>query len=298
MKRLSDAQQRKVTGILMTLPSFIVILVFFLIPLASTIKYSFTDWNGVSAQYRFIGLDNFIGVVTDTCFKQIVFNTVYLIVLYVPVLNVLALIFAVLIFNIGRKIGNIVKSVLFFPCLLSMVVVGFIWKLLFNYNSGLINQLLKKIGLGFLATDWLGQASTVLPSMSVSIIWFAMGYYLVIYTAGLMTIPKELYEASDVAGANAVQKFFHITIPLLAQSITINVVLSTIGIISCFDLPFVLTEGGPGYLSETIALKVYHYAFASQQHGYSLALAIMLAVLAIVIALIELKLLLKMMKTR
>jgi len=108
-----------------------------------------------------------------------------------------------------------------------------------------------------------------------------------------MTIPKELYEASEVAGANAVQKFFHITVPLLAQSITINVVLSTIGIISCFDLPFVLTEGGPGYLSETIALKVYHYAFASQQHGYSLALAIMLAVLAIVIALLELKLLLK-----
>jgi ABC-type sugar transport system permease subunit len=254
-----------------------------------SVHFSFTDWNGISGAYKYIGFANFKDVINELSFSQIILNTLTLTILYVPVLNILALVLATLVFSVGRRIGNFYKSVLFFPNLLCMVVVGFIWKLMYMYDNGLINQTLNALGLKALAQDWLGNPSIVMSSMSLSIIWFATGYYLVIYLAGLTSIPVELYESCDVEGASSMQKFFKITIPLLAPSITINVVLSTIGIIACFDLPFVLTNGGPGYMSETIALQVYHYAFTNLQQGRSLALSMMLTLFAVIIAFLELK---------
>ena len=127
--------------------------------------------------------------------------------------------------------------------------------------------------------------------MSFTIIWFAVGYYLLIYLAGLNTVPVELYESAEVEGVTRTQKLFRITIPLIAPSVTINIVLSTIGIITLFDLPFVLTRGGPGYLSETLALHVYFYAFVQLQTTYALALAVLLGMFAILITSIQLRLL-------
>ena len=228
-------------------------------------------------------------VICESSFIQIILNTLYLTILYVPILNILALVLATLVFGVSRRMGNFYKSLLFFPNLLCMVVVGFIWKLMYMYDGGLINQIFNLLGLSVLAQDWLGSPSLVLASMSLSIIWFATGYYLVIYLAGLTAIPIELYESCDVEGATGMQKFLNITIPMLAPSITINIILSTIGIIACFDLPFVLTNGGPGYMSETIALQVYHYAFTNLQQGRSLALSMMLTLFAVTVAFVELK---------
>lgn len=294
MERIDSYKtKREISGIIMSLPSFITVFLFFLLPMMLSVHYSFTDWDGISKNYSFVGLRNFRDVIGERSFKQVLFNTFYLGILYVPILNALALLFATLIYNVGKKIGNLYKSVLFFPNLLSKVVVGFVWLLMYSYQNGLFNRTLRAIGLDFLVNDWLGNLKTVLPSVSVSIIWFALGYFLIIYTAGLTTIPVELYEACDVEGASRVQKFFSITIPMLAPSITINVVLSTIGIIQTFDIPFVLTNGGPGYMSETVALQIYHYAFTNLQQGKSLALSMILAAIAVVVALLELKMLKK-----
>lgn len=278
----------------MALPSFLVLAAFIVLPVALNIGYCFTDYDGVRSNYNFVGLDNFINVIKEESFLQIVLNTFKLAILYVVGLNVLAVVIAVFVTNVGRRFGNFVKSLLFFPSLLSMVVVGFIWKLLYDYNNGLINQIMRTLGLEVLVQEWLGNKDLVLVSVSISIIWFALGYYLIIYYAGLMGIPQELYEASDVEGASGLQKFFRITLPMLAPSTTINVVLSTVAILSCFDLPYVLTSGGgPGYFGETIAMEIFRYTYAAMEQGKAFALSVLLALIAVIVAVVELKLLLK-----
>jgi multiple sugar transport system permease protein/raffinose/stachyose/melibiose transport system permease protein len=286
---LSQSQRRQLTCLLFVLPALTVVFVFFLFPMLRSLVYSFTNWDGIARSSRWIGLKNFQTVVADSSFRQVVFNTLYLMVIYVPVLNALALLLAVAVYNAG-KAGNLYKSMLFFPNLLSMTVVALVWRIIYTYD-GLLNRLLRAVGLKALVLDWLGNPGTVLPAMSLTIIWFAVGYYLLIYLAGLNTVPVEIYECAEVEGVNPVQRLFRITIPLIAPSITINTVLSTIGIITLFDLPFVLTRGGPGYLSETLALHVYFFAFVQLKAGYALALAVILGLFAVLITVVQLRLL-------
>lgn len=283
---LSQTQRRHLVCFLFTLPALAVVFVFFLYPMLRALLLSFTNWDGIARTYEWVGLKNFRTVVTDSTFKQITVNTVYLAIIYVPVLNVVALLLAVGVYNAG-KAGNVYKAMLFFPNLLSMTVIAMIWNIIYRYD-GLFNQFLKVIGLKSLMQDWLGQINTVLPATSVTIIWFAVGYYLLIYLAGLNTVPVEIYESAEVEGVSSVQKLFRITIPLIAPSITINAVLSTIGIITLFDLPFVLTRGGPGFKSQTIAMHVYAYAFQQLRTSLALALAVILGGFAIVITSVQL----------
>jgi ABC-type sugar transport system permease subunit len=284
---LSQVQKRQLVCFLFTLPALAIVAAFFLFPMLRALLLSFTNWDGIARSYRWIGLQNFQTVVSDSAFRQIVFNTLYLTIIYVPVLNVVALLLAVGVYNAG-KAGNLYKAMLFFPNLLSMTVIGLIWNIIYRYN-GLFNQFLKAVGLKVLVQDWLGQVNTVLPAMSVTIIWFAVGYYLLIYLAGLNTVPVEIYESAEVEGVSAWQKLVRITIPLIAPSITINAVLSTIGIVTLFDLPFVLTGGGPGFKSQTIAMHVYAYAFQQLRTSYALALAVILGAFAILITSLQLR---------
>jgi ABC-type sugar transport system permease subunit len=284
---LSQNHRRQLTCFLFTVPALAVVFVFFLLPMVRSLLYSFTNWDGIARTSHWVGLKNYARVTTESSFRQVVVNTLYLTVIYVPVLNAIALLMAVAVYNAGRA-GTIYKSLLFFPNLLSMTVVAMIWKIIYIYD-GLLNQFLTAVGLKILVRDWLGTVATVLPAMSVTIIWFAVGYYLLIYLAGLNTVPVEIYESAEVEGAGPVQKLFRITIPLIAPSITINTVLSTIGIITLFDLPFVLTRGGPGYMSETLALHVYSYAFVQLNTSAALALAVILGVFAIIVSSILLR---------
>jgi raffinose/stachyose/melibiose transport system permease protein len=281
--------RRRFSCFLLTIPALVVIFAFFLLPMLRSLQYSFTNWDGIAREVHWVGLKNFLYIISESSFRQVFINTGYLIILYVPVLNVIALLLALAVYSV-KKAGNLYKSVLFFPNVLSMTVVALIWRLIYS-RDGILNVALRSIGLTFLVQDWLGNPRTVLPAMSVTIIWFAVGYYLLIYLAGLNSVPVELYECAEVEGVNPFQKLFRITIPLIAPSITINIVLSTIGIVTLFDLPFVLTGGGPGYMSETIALRVYSYAFVTLQTSYALAMAVLLGIFAITITLIQLSVL-------
>lgn len=281
-RSLSMAARRKSVGMLMVLPALAVTFVFFMYPMILTFRFSFTDWNGLSMKASYVGWKNFIRVFSDESVKQVMFNTFFLVIVYVPVLNILALLASVLVFGV-RKAGNLYKAVLFLPNMLSMTVIAFVWKIIYAYDGGLINNVLGALSLKGLQQDWLGQKATVLPALSLTIIWFAVGYYSVVYLAGLSAIPIELYEAAEVDGINVFQKFFRITLPLIAQAITINVILSMIGILSLFDLPFVMTKGGPGYYSETLAMRIYTYAYSELRIDYALAMAVFLGVVSIII---------------
>ena len=239
-------KEKYISALLFVLPAVALVIIFLVYPIILSFRYSFTDWNGVSSHYTWIGLTNYRNVINSSEFKTLFLNTFYLIILYVPVLNILAVLLAVTIYDIG-KFANLYKAVLFLPNIVSMVVVGFIWRTIYNPATGPLAYLLNQIGQGHLVQDWLGQKQTVMPALSVSIIWYAVGFYVLIYLGGLSTVPDELYEAAAVDGINWWQRLFYITLPLIAQSITINIIVSTIAILTLFDLPYVLTQGGPGY---------------------------------------------------
>lgn len=285
--RKKRLKAKYVNASLFVLPAVLLVTVFLICPIILSFQYSFTDWNGVSGDYRFVGFENYRNVIMAAEFKTLLFNTFYLIVLYVPVLNVLAVLLAVLIYDMGR-FANFYKAVLFLPNIVSMVVVGFIWRTIYNPSTGPLAYFLERAGLGGWIQDWLGQKQTVMPSLSVAIIWFALGFYVLIYLGGLSTVPEELYEAAAVDGIHWWQRLFYITLPLIAQSITVNIVVSTIAILTLFDLPYVLTQGGPGYASETMALMSYQYAFKAMSQGKGMALAVMLTLITILFAVIEL----------
>lgn len=279
--------EKSVSAMLFVLPALVLVLVFLVFPTIQSFRYSFTNWNGVSTSYDFVGWDNFKSVMASSEFKTLFLNTFYLIILYVPVLNILAMLFAVIIYDIG-KLANVYKVVLFLPNIISMVVVGFIWRTIYNPATGPLAFILDKLGLDFLIQDWIGQKHTVMPALSVAIVWFAVGFYVLIYLGGLSTVPTELYEAADVDGISWWGKLFKITIPLIAQSITINIIVSTIAILTLFDLPYVLTQGGPGYASQTMALMSYQYAFKAMSQGKAMALAAMLTIITILFSVVEL----------
>ncbi len=285
-----NSTSKLVSASLFVLPALILVLVFSIYPVLMSFRYSFTDWNGVSADYAFVGFDNYKNVISSDEFKTLFFNTFYLIILYVPVLNILAIFFSVIIYDIGRA-ANIYKVILFLPNIVSMVVVGFIWRTIYNPATGPLAYLLNALGCENLVQDWLGQKETVMPALSVSIIWYAVGFYVLIYLGGLSTVPNELYEAGAVDGITWWQKLFRITLPMISQSITINIIVSTIAILTLFDLPYVLTQGGPGYASQTMALMSYQYAFKAMSQGKAMALAVMLTLITILFAVCELFLL-------
>lgn len=285
-----NSTSKLVSASLFVLPALILVLVFSIYPVLMSFRYSFTDWNGVSADYAFVGFGNYKNVISSDEFKTLFFNTFYLIILYVPVLNILAIFFSVIIYDIGRA-ANIYKVILFLPNIVSMVVVGFIWRTIYNPATGPLAYLLNALGCENLVQDWLGQKETVMPALSVSIIWYAVGFYVLIYLGGLSTVPNELYEAAAVDGITWWQKLFRITLPMISQSITINIIVSTIAILTLFDLPYVLTQGGPGYASQTMALMSYQYAFKAMSQGKAMALAVMLTLITILFAVCELFLL-------
>ena len=166
--------------------------------------------------------------------------------------------------------------------------MGFIWRTIYNPATGPLVYLLEKMGMENLIQDWLGQKQTVMPALSAAIVWFAVGFYVLIYLGGLSTVPEELYEAAAVDGINWWQKLWRITLPLIVQSVTINIIVSTIAILTLFDLPYVLTQGGPGYASQTMALMSYQYAFKAMSQGKAMAMAVMLTLITVVFAVAEL----------
>jgi ABC-type sugar transport system permease subunit len=281
-------------GFLFVLPAVLFVALFIVLPVILNFYLAFTNYKGFGNPYRFIGLLNFKSIFTDSSFWLVLGNTFKLLVIYVVILNVVAVFLAVRIVDMGAGFGTFIKSLLYFPCLLAQVVVGFVWRMILNYQKGLVNVSFRSLGLDFLAQNWLGEKALVIPIISLVIVWFATGYYTIIYYAGLMSISPEYYEVATLEGANRTQKFRFVTLPLLAPAITINVVLSTMGVLGAYDLPTALSAGGgPGYHGTTLAILVIRYVYENYQMGKALSVATVMAFIAVVFAYIELKLLVK-----
>ncbi|UJF31423.1 carbohydrate ABC transporter permease [Paenibacillus hexagrammi] len=279
-------------SVLFILPSFILYTLFVIYPTLNSFNLSFTNWDGVSDEIHYIGFDNFVEMFHSERVYNALKNTVILSVALVILENILAIILAMLVDQV-RWFKNLLRSIFYFPVLLSGIVMGFVWAIIFNYNFGVISQLLDRIGLSAYKIDWLGNPNYALIAILITTVWKGAGYYMIIYLAGLQGIPPELHEAAAIDGASRWQQFRHITFPLLAGAMTVCVMLSMIGALKIFDQIAVMTDGGPGFATETLTYIVYKVGFGELRQGYGTALSLVLFILILIVSLIQVKLLRK-----
>ncbi len=251
------------------------LLLFTYYPAAKLVFFSFTDWDGYSPEKPWVGLDNYKEVFSNPdIFGVFTHNFAYFVMGLIQ--NVVAIYFAVVL-N-GRLRGrNGFRLLLFLPYIMNGVAVAFMFGYVFDTTQGSLNLFLNSIGLTKLGeTSWLGTAGLVNYSLASTGLWRFMGYNMVIYIASLQAIPKDIYEASKIDGANAWQTFWRITLPNMKPVIQLNLFLTVTGALEVFDLPFVLTKGGPAGASQTYVQRVVETAFAFNNYGLASAMSIIL----------------------
>ena len=239
--------------------------------------YAFTDWDGLDPDFAFIGLRNFTDMLSDDDALQAVWHTVLIAVAITVIQNGIGLLLALGV-NSLIKTRNFLRVLLFAPAVVTPIVTAYLWRNLLG-PDGAVNSLLAAVGLGSWRQDWLGDPELALWMIVVVVVWQFAGYSMVIFLAGLQSIPREIYEAAAVDGTGAVRRFWSIVRPLLAPAITINLMLSIIGGIKLFDQVYALTGGGPGHATDTLSTLIYKDAFTLGEFGYSIALAVVLTII-------------------
>lgn len=286
-------KEKRLLPYLFMLPAILIFVFVYAGPMLATFVLGFTDWNGISPGFDFIGLKNFIKIFTDKNLMEPLLNTFEFTILTVVIQGILALLLAVAL-NKSFRGRNFFRTVLFLPCVVSMVAVGYAWSLIFNPVMGPLGLIAEHFGWQFLANiKWLSDPQIVMYSIVLVNVWQWTGYNMVIYLAGLQSIPTHLYEAASIDGAGKVYQFFKITLPLVAPSITINVVLSTMGGLKAFDLMYVMTNGGPGHASETFAMASVDAFFRQKNAGLGSAMAFLMFIMILFVSFVQNKLLSK-----
>ena len=252
-------------------PTLLVYVVFIILPIFIAIGYSFTRYSGIG-KARFIGLDNYKRLFHDQLFWKSLQNTAIIFVLASVLLLVLSFLLAVLLNN-KLKFADTSKALVFSPAIIAPIIVGIIWVYILDPKIGVINNILRSIGAGSLAKQWIG--GTVLSPYSMAIIYFwqQLGYLTTIFIAGLKMIPEEVLEAVKVDGANAVQRVFYVIIPMMRSSISTVIVLIITGIFKIFEIVQQTTGGGPNHMSETLVTYSYSMTFQSSEYGYGMSIA-------------------------
>lgn len=248
--------------------------------------YAFTDWDGISRNAHFVGLDNFREILENPASRGALENTILLAVTFVVAANTIGLALA-LALNRTLKTRTLLRALFFAPVVMSSLAVSYIWQFIFSY-TGPLNRFLDAVGLDSWQRAWTGDPTWALWTIFVVLVWQFAGLAMVMYLAGLAGIPDELDEAAAVDGASSFRRFRKITLPLLAPAITVSVTLSLIYSLGVFDQVLALTGGGPVDASETLATQIYKQTFAFGRFGYGTALSLVLTVLITAMALAQL----------
>ena len=269
---------------ILVLPGFIIFTIGLILPLFLAIRYSFTSWDGMSPEKPFVGFQNYIDLWKDSDFRNAWWFTIRFTIWNTIIQNIGALLLAVIL-DAGIRAKKIYRAVFFIPCLISALVVGFVWMKMFSNVLPALNDILGT-EFNFLL---FGQKETVLAGLLIANNWQWIGYWMLIYLAGLQSVPADLYEAAKVDGAGAIKRFFKITIPMLAPAITICVVGITTGSLKVYDLLVSSTRGGPGRASTSVIYQTYTTAINGRQYGYGSAMSVTLVVVLLLVALLQVK---------
>lgn len=282
-RRMRRSRRREqLSAYLFLAPNMVGFLIFTLFPLVAAFVISFFNWSLIS-QPIFTGLDNYVRLFTlDPVFHSVLLNTFYFVFGYVPLNMLVSLGLAVwLSGRIGAK--NLFRIVLFVPVMTPMVAVALVWMLMYD-QSGIINGVLSAL-FHVHGPNWLASNAWAMPAIIFMSVWYGFGYNMLVFSAGLQAIPRHLYEASVIDGADSWQRFWRITLPLLSPSLFFGLVMTLITSFQVFARSYVLTGGGPGTDTTTLVLYTYQNGFTYFHMGYASAIAMVLFVLIMVVTL-------------
>ena len=259
--------------------------IFFVYPILLTFYYSFTDFTGVGTP-EFAGLKNYDRLVSRDRYPQALKITLFFTVIVVTLQTLAGLVIASILQRLPT-VRNFARTALFTPAMMSFVIVGYVWQFIYSPYNGGLNALLTMLGFEDFTRGWLGDPNTALFAIAIAHIWMFTGYTTAIFLAGYANIPNEIDEAGRLEGASSIQRFWYLELPLLAPSITINVMLSTIGTLKTFELPFIMTRGGPDGATRTLSLEIIENLFGAYKFGFASALSIVMLVIVIIVAFIQ-----------
>lgn len=273
--RLARANDR--AFFLMIVPAILMYAVFYLYPTLNNLRYALSDWDGLQ-EPKFVGLKNFSRALTnDDIFYKVLGNNIEFTGLVVVFQTALSLLFAIFLLK-NTRTSVALRTLYFFPTIISSVSVAMVWQFLYEPNLGPINVFLNAIGLDFLALNWLGSETVTLRAIAFTQVWFHTGQMMVVYIAGLQQIPQELYEAAEVDGASRWQQFKSVTWPMALPTTAVVMAYTTIQSFRAFDLVYAMTQGGPNNSSSILVTLIYLTAFNEFRFGYAATQSIYLVI--------------------
>ncbi|WP_374975693.1 carbohydrate ABC transporter permease [Microbacterium trichothecenolyticum] len=279
--------RRNIIGWIFLAPAIVLIGVFTITPFAQAILLSFQSWDGVSPDTPWVGLANYEFVMSDPVFWASMRNVLFFGVIGFVIGNGLALGLALAVNAITRG-TTFFRTVFYLPGVLSVVVVGLLFGFILAPGTGVLNRLLESVGLGALAQNWLGDPAFALISVAAVFVWYHWGFAFLLFLAGLQDVPKELYEAAELDGANRWTKFRYVTWPQLAPVTSIVSLLTLLGALQIFGTVQVLTNGGPGYHTMVPTLAIYNEAFVNWRYGSAAAMSVIFGGALVLLSLIQL----------
>jgi multiple sugar transport system permease protein len=289
----SRRMREELIGWAFALPFLLVFLIFMAGPILASAVLSFTDFglrdlrNPLGTD--FIGLDNYTALLDDPKFRAALFNTAYFVIVGVPLTLIVGLAAALALDRGIRHFRTLFRVGYYLPVVTSIVAIAVVWRFLLNPDQGLLNMILNAIG--FDGANWLGDPTLAMPSIIAMAAWRNLGFAMIVFLAGLQTIPAQLYEAASIDGAGRWQMFRNVTLPLLRPTVLFLVVITTIGYLQLFEEPFVMTDGGP--LDKTLSISMYMFqqGFEFFNQGYAAAIAWILFILVAIVAVVQFRLL-------
>ncbi|MGM0846501.1 MAG: carbohydrate ABC transporter permease [Bacillota bacterium] len=278
------------TPILFLLPTILFLGIFIYIPLIQNFYNSLFDFNVFSESKTFVGLSNIKELLQDDVIGIAFLNNLK----YATISVIFQIFFALILASIledklFRKVAPALRVIYFIPVMISISVIALLFGFVYNPQIGLLNSFLELIGLGELAKPWLGNSTTAIYSVIAMSQWQSIGLITMLFIVAIQKIPHELYEASHIDGAGKIRQFFHITLPQVKETMFVNLLITVTGSILVFNEPYILTNGGPGNSSMTLAVHMYQNGFFKDNMGYASSIATLMFLLSAIFALVQIK---------
>lgn len=278
------------TAIIYMAPAMIVILVFLYLPIILNFMNSLYKWGAMSTEVSYVGFKYYKELIRDETIRIAIKNNLVFAIMSVACQIGLSLIIAaVLESKFLRRWQSIFRTIYFIPSLLMVTVTGITFKMLYSPSIGLINPLLDAIGIDTSNIDILGNAKSAIFGVAAASQWQYIGYTVVLFIVAMQSISDDIYEAAEIDGANAIQRFFQITVPLMKDTIMINMIIVITGAVRVYDEVYVMTSGGPGRATQTLATYLYQVGFKNDQMGYASAIAFFVFIVTFVLGLFQMK---------
>lgn len=294
MKLSSHKIRDVITNYLFVIPALILFFLFSVYPFFKIFQLSFFEWDGISPHTKFVGLDQYISVFSDSIWWLSVKNAGWVTFLALTIQNGLAFLLAWIVDQEVRA-KNFYRIVFYLPPVLSGIVVGLVWNWVFDGHYGVLNHFLKFLGLTEYARAWLADPNTALNAVAVVHMWKGFGWGFVILLAGLQAIPRELYEAAKVDGASEWRIFIKITLPIMIPVLFLVSILTILGTMQVYDLIVAMTQGGPGYHTEVPITRIFASLIGSSRFGFACTMGVVFGAILLAVSMIQIRLS-KMMK--